>query len=75
MEEKEGVVEEPGACESHSCLKRVGEVQESSNPLLLLVESLCVEGLSSTLEELTPFSVVEPGGEREYTMNTLQYKT
>lgn len=53
------MAEEEGAWESHSCLKRMGEEQESI-VFLLPDGSLCEEGLSSTLEELTPFSVVEP---------------
>lgn len=53
------MAEDEGAWESHSCLKRMGEEQESI-VFLLPDGSLCEEGLSSTLEELTPYSVVEP---------------
>lgn len=53
------MAEEEGAWESHSCLKRMGEVQESIT-FLLPQGSLCEVDLSGTLEELTPFSVVEP---------------
>lgn len=53
------MAEEEAAWESHSCLKRMGEVQESI--IFPLPDgSLCEADLSSTLEELTPFSVVEP---------------
>ncbi len=57
------MAEEEGAWESHSCLKRTGDEQESII-FLLLDGSLCEDGLSSTFEELTPFSVLEPGRER-----------